>query len=69
MPAKSPFLGEEKRTSSMEMTFSVGEVQQLYRDWQDGKLLNKEERLALREHFDEQPKATFKDILKAESDN
>ena len=53
----------------MEMTFSVGEVQQLYRDWQDGKLLNKEERLALRENFGEQPKATFKDMLKAESDN
>jgi hypothetical protein len=34
----------------MEMTFPVVDPQQLYRQWQDGKLLDNDERNALRAH-------------------
>jgi hypothetical protein len=56
----------------MEMTFPVVDPQQLYRQWQDGKLLDNDERNALRAHeASEAGKPRFADLLKSatERDN
>jgi len=48
---------------------SVTDVQQLYKQWQDGKLLDSEERTALRSKpAGERPDQSFADILKSASD-
>ena len=52
----------------MEMTFPVVDAKQLYRQWQDGKLLDNDERRALRAHGPANPtKASFAGLLKSAS--
>ncbi|HLY66326.1 MAG TPA: hypothetical protein VKU60_12395 [Chloroflexota bacterium] len=53
----------------MEMMSPLTEVQQLYKEWQDGKLLDKEERQALRGSGPlDSSQATFAELLKGASD-
>ena len=50
----------------MEVQFPVVDAQRLYRQWQDGKLLDKDERLALRPPAAaEAGKPVFADLLKS----
>lgn len=54
----------------MEVTVSLTDVQRLYQQWQDGKLLDTEERNALRSKpAADRPDRTFVDILKSAADN
>ena len=49
----------------MNAVVSLSDVQSLYKQWQDGKLLNNEERSALRAKLPaERPDQTFADLLK-----
>ena len=54
---------------SVELS-SVADVQQLYRQWQDGKLLDNDERKALRTDpgIGDMSSAGFPEILKSASD-
>jgi hypothetical protein len=50
----------------MEMTLPVTDAKQLYEQWQDGKLLDTEERKALRSaQMAEAAKGSFADALKS----
>jgi hypothetical protein len=50
----------------MEALFPVVDAQQLYRQWQDGKLLDLDERNALRPSLGPEPgKGLFADLLNA----
>jgi hypothetical protein len=49
----------------MDMIFPATEAQQLYKQWQDGKLLDVEERKALRPGTqNDVPNVSFADLLK-----
>ncbi|HEY8693161.1 MAG TPA: hypothetical protein VIR57_10515 [Chloroflexota bacterium] len=53
----------------MAMTFPMVDAQQLYRQWQDGKLLDNDERIALRTTVASDPnKSRFADLLKSVSE-
>ena len=53
----------------MEMTFPAIDAQQLYRQWQDGKLLDNDERIALRNSgAADAGKPLFADMLKSVSE-
>jgi hypothetical protein len=49
----------------MDMTYPVADAQQLYKQWQDGKLLDNEERQALRPEMAPESRASFADFLKS----
>ena len=51
--------------------FSVADVQRLYQQWQDGKLLDNEERQALRalKASEDASDRRFADLMKAASEN
>jgi len=51
--------------------FSVTDAQRLYQQWQDGKLLDNEERQALRakQSASESLESTFADVLKSAAEN
>ena len=50
----------------MEVTFPAVDAQKLYRQWQDGKLLDNDERLALRPLAASEPsQPTFAELLKS----
>jgi len=54
----------------LEFMISSADVQQLYRQWQDGKLLDSEERNALRaQPAGDAQDASFADILKSAGDS
>ena len=54
----------------MEMPMSLTEVQRLYQQWQDGKLLDTEERIALRlKPAADRSEQTFADVLRSASQN
>ena len=49
----------------MEVKFPAVDAQKLYRQWQDGKLLDKDERLALRPPVGSEPgQPAFAELLK-----
>ncbi len=53
----------------MDMIFPVTEAQQLYKQWQDGKLLDNEERRALGPiGQSDLPTLSFAELLKSTSD-
>ena len=53
----------------MDMSHAVTDAKQLYKQWQDGKLLDNEERQALGpENSLDSRRASFADILKSTSD-
>jgi hypothetical protein len=65
-------LGEDgEGESAVEAMFSVTDVQHLYQQWQDGKLLDNEERQALRRQpvAESAADAHFADILKSVSES
>ncbi len=52
----------------MESMPPINDVQRLYKEWQDGKLLDSEERQALRGSGLDNPPPSFADALKRASD-
>lgn len=53
----------------MEMMTPINDVQRLYKQWQEGKLLDTEERAALGDsNLVERSSQSFSDLLKAASD-
>ena len=52
----------------MEMSLPVVDAQQLYRQWQEGRLLDNDERNALRNSTPDPGKPLFADMLRSASE-